>query len=255
MIENSRGFDGQLAGSRFARCNKQGDAPFEGNPPSPTFVEYRNTRTEAGYSAKEFNNDRKGNMKHEVEEIGPGATRERTGGKSAGISEADKQEMQKRMEAAGAPGPAHKALDALAGNWKAEVKCWMEPDGPPNISQGTATAKWTLNGRFLEEEFHGDMMGKPFTGRSLMGYDNIKQTFNTVWVSDMQTSMFCSEGKGDSGNKVITLEGKSSCAATGRKDITIKTVFRIISPDKHVFEMFDSSKANAKTMEITYTRK
>ena len=29
-----------------------------------------------------------------------------------------------------------------------------------------------------------------------MGYDNMKQTFNSVWVSDMQTSMFTSEGKG-----------------------------------------------------------
>jgi hypothetical protein len=33
-------------------------------------------------------------------------------------------------------------------------------------------------------------------------------------------------------------------------------VFRVISPDKHTFEMFDGSQgANAKTMEITYTRR
>ncbi len=193
-------------------------------------------------------------MKHEVEEIG--AAKRPRAGEQFGGSDADKQEMQKRMEAAGTPGPAHKALDALAGNWKAEVKCWMEPGGQANISQGTAKASWTLNGRFLEEEFHGEMMGKPFTGRSLMGYDNIKQTFNTVWVSDMQTSIFTSEGKADSGNKVITLEGKSTCAATGQKDVPVKTVFRIISPDKHVFEMFDKRTGmEEKTMEITYTRK
>ena len=96
------------------------------------------------------------------------------------------------------------------------------------------------------------MMGKPFTGRSLRGYDNIKQTFNTVWVSAMQTSIFTSEGKGENGNKVITLEGKSNCPATGRKDVPMKTVFRVISPDKLVFEMFNDG---ARTMEITYTRK
>jgi hypothetical protein len=33
----------------------------------------------------------------------------------------------------------------------------------------------------------------------------------------------------------------------------MKTVLRVISPDKHVLEMYDGSK-NAKTMEITYTR-
>ena len=174
---------------------------------------------------------------------------------SSGKSDAETQEMLKKMEAAGTPGPAHKALEALVGNWKAEVKCWMDSGAAPHVSQGTAKASWTLNGHFLEEEFHGEMMGKPFTGRSLMGFDNIKQTFNTVWVSDMQTSILTSEGKGENGNRVITLEGKSSCPASGRTDIPMKTVFRLLSPDKHIFEMYDGSKGNAKTMEITYTRK
>ena len=196
-------------------------------------------------------------MKQDIDNTGATAVRDRADDKSgSGKSDAEKQEMQRKMEAAGTPGPAHKALDALVGNWKAEVTCWMEPDGPPNVSQGTAKTSWILNGRFLEEEFHGEMMGKPFTGRSLMGYDNIKQTFNSVWVSDMQTSMFASEGKGENGNKVITLEGKGDCPATGRKDVPIKQVFRMLSPDKYTFEMFDGSTGESvRTMEITYTRK
>src|SRR6187401_2277448 len=99
------------------------------------------------------------------------------GGDKSGFQnpEVDQQEMLKKMEAAGTPGPAHKALEALVGNWKAEVKCWQEPGSSPNVSQGTAKTSWILNGRFLEEEFQGEMMGKPFTGVSLMGYDNLKQ--------------------------------------------------------------------------------
>ena len=191
-------------------------------------------------------------MKTDVYGTSSIAERPRTEDKFASPTSAgDKQEMMKKMEAAGTPGPAHKALEALVGNWKAEVKCWHEPGGQPQISHGTAKANWTLNGRFLEEKFEGEMMGKPFRGLSLMGYDNTKQTFNTVWVSDMQTSMFVSEGRGENGNKVITLEGKANCPATGRKDVPMKTVFRVISPDKHVFEMYDG---NTKTMEITYTR-
>src|SRR5882724_8763172 len=192
-------------------------------------------------------------MKPNIDDTGSTAVLERAEDKSGSWkSDAEKQEMQKRMEAAATPGPAHKALDAFVGNWKAEVKCWMEPGGAPNVSQGTAKTSWILNGRFLEEEFHGEMMGKAFTGRSLLGYDNTKQTFNSVWISDMQTSIFTSEGRGENGNKVITLEGKASCAATGQKDVPMKSVFRVLSPDKHVFEMFNDG---AKTMEITYTRK
>jgi hypothetical protein len=189
-------------------------------------------------------------MKHE--NSGSTGVLDRPENKSGfGNSDADKQEMMKRMEAAGTPGPAHKALDAFVGEWKAEVKCFHE-GGAPQISQGTAKTRWILNGHFLEEEFHGEMMGKSFTGRSLLGYDNTKQKFNSVWVSDMQTSIFVSEGKGENGNKVITLEGRADCAATGRRDVLMKQVFRVLGPDQHTFEMFDG---NSKSMEITYTRK
>src|SRR6476646_11495176 len=77
--------------------------------------------------------------------------------------DADQAEMMKKVEAAGKPGPGHQALNALVGDWKAEVKCWMDPSGSPEVSQGTAKANWVFNGRFLQEDFHGQMMGKPFT--------------------------------------------------------------------------------------------
>jgi hypothetical protein len=70
-------------------------------------------------------------------------------------------------------------------------------------------------------------------------------------VDDFSTAITTSEGKGENGNKVITLEGQMDCAATGEKDVPIKHVLRLISQDKHVLEMFRDGK---KTMEITYTR-
>ena len=183
------------------------------------------------------------------------AVLERAEDKAPQKSDGDKAEMMKKMEIAGTPGPAHKALAALVGNWKAEVKCYMEPGGAPQVSQATAKANWTLKGRFVEGEFHGEMLGKPFIGKSLLGYDNAKQKFVSVWLSDIQTSMFTSEGKGDNENKVITLEGKGDCPATGRKDVPMKQVFRVLSPDKYTFEMFDGSKGeDVRTMEITYSR-
>ena len=105
----------------------------------------------------------------------PGERSERAGGQSARKPDVNSEEMMKKMAAAGTPGPAHKALEPLVGNWKAEVKCWMDPDGPPSVSQATAKTSWTLNGHYLEEEFHGQMMGKSFNGRCLLGYDNTKQ--------------------------------------------------------------------------------
>ena len=191
-------------------------------------------------------------MKQDVYDQGAGTTTARRAG--AAPSNAEQQEMMRKMEEAGRPGPGHKALEPLVGKWKAEVKCWHEPGEQAQVTQGRAEAKWTLNGRFLEEEFHGEMMGKPFEGCYFIGYDNTKQTYQSVWVSDTQTSMFVSEGRGENGNKVITQEGTSSCAATGRTNVPMRTVIRVLSNDKHTFEMFDGSKGNAKVMEITYTR-
>ncbi len=165
-------------------------------------------------------------------------------------------EMMKKVEAAGAPGTAHKTLEPLVGEWTAEVKSWMAPDAPPIVSKGTAKAEWAMNGRFVREEFSGDMMGKPFKGLSLTGYDNQKKKYNSLWVDDMSTAIFTSEGTAADGAKVITFNSRMDCPMTGEKDMPVKQVLRIISPDKHVFEMHDPRKGEkGKTMEITYTRK
>ena len=165
-------------------------------------------------------------------------------------------EAMKKVEAAGAPGPAHKALEPLIGEWNAEVKSWMAPDAPPTVSKGTSKAEWAMEGRFVREEFQGEVMGKPFHGMSLSGYDNIKQKYNSLWVDDMSTAIFTSEGTSENDSKVITFNSKMDCPMTGEKDMPVKQVIRILNSDKHVFEMHDPRKGEkSKTMEITYTRK
>ena len=166
------------------------------------------------------------------------------------------EEMRQKMEAAGKPGGAHEALDVLVGDWTAEVKSWMAPDAPPMVNRGTAKVTWVMNGRFIQEEFTGEFSGRIFHGMSLMGYDNSKEKYTSVWVDDVSTAIITSEGEASEEAKVFTLEGKYHCPMTGQKDTPMKQVFRILGKDKHIFEMHDMSKGeNSKTMEITYTRK
>ena len=168
----------------------------------------------------------------------------------------DPAEMMKKVEAAGTPGEAHKVLEPRIGEWTAEVKSWMAPGQPPVVSQGSAMSQWVMNGRFVQEEFHGEMMGKPFTGMSLTGYDNMKQKYVSIWIDDVSTSIFVSEGTAEDDGKVITFSGKMDCPFTSEKDIPVKHVLRILGPDKQVFEMYDPRMGeNTKAMEITYTRK
>lgn len=165
-------------------------------------------------------------------------------------------EMMKKVEAAGTPGQAHKALEPLVGNWSAVVKCWTAPDAPPTVTKATAKATWVMKGRFVQEEFAGEFMGKPFRGLGFTGYDNMKQKYNNVWIDDLHTSVFATEGAAGSDPKAITFTGKMDCPMTDEKDLPTKQILHIVSRDKRVLEMYDPTKGNSfKSMEITYTRK
>jgi hypothetical protein len=133
---------------------------------------------------------------------------------------------------------------------------FMDPSAPPSVSKGTAKATWAMGGRFVQQEFNGEFMGKPFHGLAFTGYDNIRKKYSSSWIDDMSTGMFMSEGQADKAGKVFTFEGTHSCPETGETHKAAKQVIRVINRDKHVYEMHDPSKgANSKTMEITYTRK
>ena len=166
------------------------------------------------------------------------------------------EEVMKKVEAACMPGSAHQALEPLVGEWNVEVKTWMTSDAPPVASKGTAKSTWTLKGRFVQQEFSGDFMGQPFHGISFTGYDNVREKYRSVWIDDMSTTMVVSEGDADDDGKVITLEGSYACAMTGEKDKAATQIYRILSRDRHVFEMHDPARGkNSKVMEITYIRK
>jgi Protein of unknown function (DUF1579) len=166
------------------------------------------------------------------------------------------EEMMKKVQEAGTPGAAHKTLEPFVGDWQAEVKMFMDPSAPPSVSKGTAKATWAMGGRFVQQEFNGEFMGKPFHGLAFTGYDNIRKKYSSSWIDDMSTGMFMSEGQADKGGKVFTFEGTHSCPETGETHKAAKQIIRVINRDKHIYEMHDPSKgANSKTMEITYTRK
>lgn len=165
------------------------------------------------------------------------------------------EELLKKIEAAGTPGAEHKALAPLVGKWNAEVKSWMAPDAPPVVTKATAESRWVMDGRYVQEEFDGEFMGKPFRGMSLTGYDNTTGKYKTVWIDNMSTAMVISEGDVADGGRTFTLTGTYNCPVTDQKDMAMKQVIRVLSQDEHVFEMHDLSKgAGSKTMEITYTR-
>jgi hypothetical protein len=169
----------------------------------------------------------------------------------------DMEEMMKKWEANATPGANHKILEPLVGEWTVEARYWMGGQGgPPSESKGTSKVQWILGGRYLKEEFSGEMMQRPFQGMGITAYDNFRKKYLSTWIDSAGTGIFTSEGTADETGKVLTFLGKMDEPATGQKDKPTKYIVRIISPDKHTFEMHDLSLGDkSKVFEMTYTRK
>jgi hypothetical protein len=168
------------------------------------------------------------------------------------------EEMMKRWEESMTPGPAHKNFEQFVGKWDAESKIWMNgPKGETSVSKGSAEYTLALGGRYLQQEFSGEMMGQPFNGVGYTGYDNFGKKYVSFWIDNMSTAMSTMEGSMDKEGKTLTMWGKMDEPSTGEKGKRVKYVVRVVDKDKHVFETYDVTSYGEKqpVMVITYTRK
>jgi hypothetical protein len=168
------------------------------------------------------------------------------------------EEMMKNWEEAMTPGDAHKKFEQFVGTWNVEAKVWMNgPKGESSVSKGTAEYKLALGGRYLQQEFTGEMMGQPMNGVGYTGYDNFGKKYVSFWIDNMSTAMSTMEGTMDREGKTLTLWGKMDEPSTGEKGKKVKYVTRVVDKDKHVFESYDVTSFGEKqpVMVITYTRK
>jgi hypothetical protein len=168
------------------------------------------------------------------------------------------EEMMKRWQESMTPGSAHKMLEESVGTWDAEVKMWMNgPGSEPMVSKGASEQKMVLGGRYLQQDFSGEMMGQPFNGTGFTGYDNFKKKYVSFWIDNMSTAMSTMDGVLDKDGKSVTMWGKMNEPATGEKDKKIKYVTRFADNDTQIFETYDVSAYGDKkpTMQITYKRR
>ena len=151
-----------------------------------------------------------------------------------------------------APGAAHEKLKAMEGKWKAVQKSWFAP-GEPAVSEGVSENRMILGGRFLEQRLTGTVMGQPYEGFGLTGFDNKKGEYTMLWVDNMATSMMTGGGSMDATSGELTL--KSTGDGPDGKPTEFKLVTRMMDPSRHVFSMYATVDGKEQLMmEITYTR-
>lgn len=174
--------------------------------------------------------------------------------KEAPKMDADTQAMMAEMAKYAEPGPEHKVLEPSIGKWKMVTKSWYAP-GEPTVSEGTSETQWILGGRFLLYKGNGTMMGQPFEGMEVIGYDRKAKEYTAYWMDNMGTAMYpMTNGKYDAATKTLTFKANwPNPMGEGTVPYTMATKF--VSNDSHVFTMSTVKEGKEVVeMEITYTR-
>lgn len=153
------------------------------------------------------------------------------------------------------PGPENAALAKLAGKYDVAGKFWMQPGADPIDSKGTATFTSIMDGRFVQQDYEGEMMGMGYRGMGILGYDRLLKRYSEHWIDNLSTSPTYLTGTSADGGKTIEFSGKMPDPESGG-EVATRWVHTHKSDDQFVFEMYVGEKGKeAKIMELTYTRK
>jgi hypothetical protein len=168
----------------------------------------------------------------------------------------DMQEQQRQAAyvAANAPNEHHEFLKKFIGDWDVRMTFWTAPGKPPVMSRATARSDVRFGGRFLFVSFTGDMMGQPFAGQQIVGYDNMEKMYNTFYLDSTSTHIFVTKGVrlGD----VISETGTWPDPITGKAfGVHARTTF--LDNDEYLYEQFmvQDDGTEVKSFELRCQRK
>ena len=182
---------------------------------------------------------------------------------AAPAGQPNEAEMMNQMMELAKLNENHKLLADLDGTWSYTVTMWMAPGAPPMKSNGVATRKSMMNGRYFVMDVTGQMKmpdadGKlkdfEFKGHGMEGYDNVKKKFVGTWIDNMGTGIMMSEGDYDPTGKTFTYTSEME-PVPGMKT-KVREVVKLTDKNHMTFEWYeDHGGQEVKTMQIDYTRK
>jgi hypothetical protein len=167
----------------------------------------------------------------------------------------DPASIQAAMEQMSKTGPEHAALARMVGSWKVQSSMWMAPGAPPEVSQGTATITALFGGKWFRQEYQGSMMGHPYNGVGMSGYDTVEKQYVSTWCDSFSTMLTTMTGTSTDGGTTVTYTSEiKHCPMTGGP-VTTRSVCAQDGADRMTFTMFQNfGSGEVKAMELIYTR-
>lgn len=164
----------------------------------------------------------------------------------------DAEAMGKAWLEYGTPGPAHQKFAYKAGHWTVNTKHMMT--NPPTLAVYTSEIKSVLDGRFVSESMQGEMMGMPFQGLGMTGYDNLKKAYFVTWVDNWGTGVTYLQGRYDAEAHSFVYDGLMADPLAGGS-AKCRFIEHKLDDDHWTMQMYMTHDGKLMLdMEANYTR-
>ncbi|MCB9065786.1 MAG: DUF1579 domain-containing protein [Chitinophagales bacterium] len=151
------------------------------------------------------------------------------------------------------PGEVHQLLASYNGKWKAKMTSYM-PDGQSMEMEAAVELSMTMDGRYQKGVYEGEMMGMPFRGVGMTGYNNARKMFENIWIDNTGTGITYSEGKWDARTRTVELKGMMTDAVT-KSQHPFRQVVTLTDENTQSMTMYATKDGKeSKMMDISYTR-
>ncbi len=165
----------------------------------------------------------------------------------------DPAELEKLFEEYATPGEEHQQFRRMVGDWKTKTTNYYPNPEEPTVTEGKASFRLLLGGRFLQQRFQGEYDGKRYSGIGTTGYDKALEKYVGSWMDTMGTGIMHTTGIYNEDKHQMVETGTSTCPLG---EIKFRMVTDYESNDKFTFTMFMAMPGmpEMKSMVMAYTR-
>ena len=172
------------------------------------------------------------------------------------------REVQEEVARAARPGPRHRDLAALEGEWEWETRIWASPDsGEPGVSRGMAESRMVVDGRFLVVEGRRlEGTSGPRLSLTVVGFDRRYREFTLMTMDTWGTYWVTARGPWDQERGAAVLSGTDRDPILGHTQ-RFDFVLRFPDPDRWTLEIWFRDEAHTggegsfRMVETIFTRR
>ena len=151
-----------------------------------------------------------------------------------------------------APSKELEGLYDSVGTWNATVKMSASADHPANESTAVEKNTPICGGKWIWSDFIGTVMGAPFEGHGLYGYDATDKQCVSFWIDSMGATYMKTTGACDAAKKTSTLDGK--CVDEKGNPINVHQVLTQTDANTRNLKMTFKGEKGTEEMDITYKK-